>query len=136
MKPEIRVLKDDRATAFQQCVYDAVCRIPTGEVSTYGAIAKAIGCGSSRAIGQALHRNPYGDEIPCHRVISADLTLGGYGDSNHPDLTRKRRLLEREGVTFDAEGRVTSKVAQLKSIPNQSNKAPAKRAKIATRLRH
>lgn len=117
MKPVIRVLKDDRATAFQQRVYDAVSQIPSGQVSTYGAIAKAIGCGSSRAIGQALHRCPDGDETPCHRVISADLTLGGYGDSNHPDLVRKRRLLEREGVTFDDHGRVTSAVAILKPSP-------------------
>ena len=119
MKPDIRVLKDDRATAFQQRVYDAVCLIPAGQVTTYGTIAKAIGCGSSRAIGQALHRCPYGDEIPCHRVISADLTLGGYGDNNHPDLIRKRRLLEKEGVTFDKEGRVTSKVAQIKASSSQ-----------------
>ena len=66
---------------------------------------------------QALHRCPDGNETPCHRVISADLTLGGYGDSNHPDLVRKRRLLEREGVTFDDLGRVTSSVAIIKTKP-------------------
>jgi len=123
MKPVIRVLKDDRATAFQQRVYDAVSLIPPGQVTTYGAIAKAIGCGSSRAIGQALHRCPDGDETPCHRVISADLTLGGFGDSNHPALVRKRRLLEREGVTFDDQGRVTSAVAILKPKPRPPSKA-------------
>lgn len=123
MKPDFRTVKAGGPTLFQERVFAAVSQIPKGQVSTYGAIAKAINCGSSRAIGQALHRCPYGEEIPCHRVISADLTLGGYADNLAPELARKRRLLEKEGVTFDEQGRVTSAVAKLK--PTSSKKAPA-----------
>lgn len=111
MRLDPRVVKVHRTTAFQQRVYAAVCQIPYGHVSTYGAVAKAIGCGSSRAIGQALRRNTGDDETPCHRVISGDLTLGGYGgEASERELQRKRRLLQREGVTFDENDRVTSEV--------------------------
>lgn len=104
----ISLVKASGPTAFQQRVFDAVCRIPEGKVSTYGAVAKAINCGSSRAVGQALRRNPFSEDAPCHRVISADLSLGGFGDHDHRDLVLKRRMLEREGITFDEEDRVNS----------------------------
>ena len=88
-------------TPFQQQVYDATRRIPRGTVATYQGIADAIGCGCSRAVGQALRRNPFAPEVPCHRVIRSDLTLGGFaGHTAGPDLARKRRLLRAEGVTF------------------------------------
>lgn len=106
MRSDLSLVKVSGPTAFQQRVFDAVCRIPEGKVSTYGAVAKAINCGSSRAIGQALRRNPFSEDAPCHRVIAGDLSLGGFGGHEHHDLTRKRRMLEREGVTFDEEGRV------------------------------
>ncbi len=111
MRLDTRVVKVHRTTAFQQRVYDAVCQIPVGHVSTYGAVAKAIGCGSSRAIGQALRRNTCGDEVPAHRVIAGDLTLGGFfGEDGNLVLQCKKRLLQREGVTFDGNDRVTSAV--------------------------
>ena len=131
MKHDFTALRVIRPTAFQERVYEAVSRIPKGKVSTYGAIAKAIHCGSSRAIGQALHRCPYGDEIPCHRVISADLTLGGYGDNLAPELARKRRLREREGVTFDENGRVTSQSAQLKATKRHVKKTAPRKTRAA-----
>ncbi|TLD68553.1 MGMT family protein [Phragmitibacter flavus] len=82
--------------------------IPRGKVSTYVAIARVVNCGSSRAVGQALRRCPFGPEIPCHRVISASLRLGGFGgESEGPDVLKKRRMLEREGVTFDEVGNVS-----------------------------
>lgn len=109
MRPDLSQIKASGPTAFQQRVFDAVCRIPEGKVSTYGAVAKAINCGSSRAVGQALRRNPFSEDAPCHRVISADLSLGGFGDHDHRDLTRKRRMLEREGITFDENDRVSPK---------------------------
>ena len=122
----MRVVKVHQPTAFQQRVYDAVCQIPSGQVSTYGAIAKAIGCGSSRAIGQALKHNPYAPDVPCHRVIAGDLTLGGFfGESGGHELSRKRRLLEKEGVTFDEKGRVTSLVHRTPSPRVRGKRARA-----------
>jgi len=106
MMSDISQVKVSGPTAFQQRVFDAVCRIPEGKISTYGAVAKAINCGSSRAIGQALRRNPFSEDAPCHRVIAGDLSLGGFGGHDHHDLIRKRRMLEREGITFDEDDRV------------------------------
>ncbi len=82
-------------TAFQRLVWDALAGIPYGQVRSYAEIAQSIGKpGASRAVGQANHRNPVAPFIPCHRVITAMGTLGGYGGG----LTLKRRMLELEGV--------------------------------------
>ena len=93
-------------TPFQKRVYDATKRIPRGKVTTYAALARSIRCGSPRAVGQALKRNPFAPVVPCHRVIASDLTLGGFnGKTSGAQVARKRRLLEAEGVRF-ANGRV------------------------------
>lgn len=94
-------------TAFQRRVYDLLSRIPRGNVATYGILARALACGAPRAVGQALRANPFAPRVPCHRVVRADLTLGGYqGTDAGAALRRKRALLESEGVRFDARGRV------------------------------
>jgi len=86
---------------FATKVYDALRRIPVGKVITYAALGRRIGCHSPRAIGQALRANPFAPEVPCHRVIAADLTPGGFhGRRSGPALAKKVRLLAREGVTF------------------------------------
>ena len=96
-----------KVTAFQARVYAACRRVPRGRVSTYGDLAAAIGCGSARAVGQALKRNPFAPEVPCHRVVGADGGLGGFmGQRTGEEVVRKRRLLEGEGVELDAHGRV------------------------------
>ena len=87
-------------TAFENRVYDATRMIPRGRVSTYAVIGRIIGCRSAQAIGQAVSRCP-SSEVPCHRVIRSDLTLGGYGNElDGPEVTRKTRLLAAEGVRF------------------------------------
>ena len=88
-------------TDFRRRVYDAVSEVPRGKVTTYKLVAQRVGCGSCRAVGQALRRNPFAPRVPCHRVIASDLTLGGFaGAAAGPSLDRKRRLLAREGVRF------------------------------------
>jgi O-6-methylguanine DNA methyltransferase len=89
---------------FDQVVLGAVRAIGWGETMSYGAIARQVGAPrASRAVGGALGRNPISLVIPCHRVIAADGTIGGYGgdgwiDRDH-QLARKEALLLREGVT-------------------------------------
>lgn len=97
----------DRPT-FDQRVLGAVRTIGWGETASYGAIAGQIGAPrASRAVGGALGRNPISLVIPCHRVIAADGTLGGYGGDGWIDrdrqLARKEALLLREGVTVRQE---------------------------------
>lgn len=94
-------------TPFQARVYAALCRVPAGRVTTYRELARDVGCGSAQAVGQALRRNPFAPQVPCHRVIASDGTLGGFnGMRGGPELERKRRLLAAEGVLFDATGRL------------------------------
>ena len=88
-------------TDFQCRVYAAVRRVPPGRVTTYKLLADAVGCRSPRAVGQALKRNPFAPEVPCHRVIASDLTLGGFrGQGGGAGVRSKRRLLASEGVRF------------------------------------
>ncbi len=92
---------------FRARVYATLRRVPAGRVTTYAELARAVGCGSPRAVGQALRRNPFAPEVPCHRVIAADGTAGGFnGHRGGPELERKLRLLAAEGVVFDGEGRL------------------------------
>ena len=94
-------------TAFETRVFDAASSIPRGKVTTYGRLAKYLNCGSPQAVGQALRRNPFAPEVPCHRVVAGDLTLGGFsGQREGTKIRKKRRLLESEGVRFDADGRI------------------------------
>ncbi|KAJ1625316.1 DNA binding methylated-DNA--cysteine S-methyltransferase [Pavlovales sp. CCMP2436] len=95
------------ATAFEQRVYAVCSQIPAGRVSTYGAIARVLDS-SARAVGGALRRNPYAPTVPCHRVVAADLTLGGFTgvwDAASPELSRKEKLLRAEGVHILTAGR-------------------------------
>jgi methylated-DNA-[protein]-cysteine S-methyltransferase len=96
--------EDKQITEFQKRVYAATRRIPRGKVTTYKHLSQAIGCGSSRAVGQALKVNPFAPEVPCHRVIRSNLTIGGFsGEVNGPQIDRKKALLLAEGVRFDRD---------------------------------
>lgn len=84
---------DIDATAFQWRVWQALQRIPTGQTRSYSDIASAIGAPKSvRAVANACGRNRLAIVVPCHRVIRADGSLGGY----RWGIQRKRRLLSRE----------------------------------------
>ncbi|WP_366556678.1 methylated-DNA--[protein]-cysteine S-methyltransferase [Aquibaculum sediminis] len=82
---------------FYRRVYDEARRIPPGHTKSYGEIARALGQpGASRAVGQALGRNPLPIVVPCHRVLAAGGRPGGF--SAPGGLITKRRLLEIEGA--------------------------------------
>ncbi|NIQ37897.1 MAG: methylated-DNA--[protein]-cysteine S-methyltransferase [Proteobacteria bacterium] len=96
--------EDKQITEFQKRVYAATRRIPRGKVTTYKHLSRAIGCRSSRAVGQALKVNPFAPEVPCHRVIRSNLTIGGFsGKVKGPEIDRKKALLLEEGVRFDRD---------------------------------
>ena len=80
---------------FSARVWKHLRKIPRGRVRTYGAVAKALRSPSAaRAVGQACGRNPLPLIVPCHRVVRADLALGGFTGG----VELKRRLLELEGA--------------------------------------
>ena len=71
--------------------------VPAGATITYGELARRIGCRSAQAVGQALKRNPFAPDVPCHRVVGANGSLGGYfGEREGEMIERKRRLLNEE----------------------------------------
>lgn len=82
-----------RGTPFQQQVWRALCDIPYGETTSYGALAARLGQPTaSRAVGAANGRNPIGIVVPCHRVIGSAGALTGYAGG----LERKQALLALE----------------------------------------
>jgi len=94
-------------TSFEQKVYDALHLIPKGKVTTYRALGDYISCRSAQAIGQALRRNPFAPEAPCHRVVKSDRTIGGFSGQNDGEpIRRKIKLLESEGIIFQADGTI------------------------------
>ena len=89
---------DVHGTAFQQRVWEELRRIPHGETRSYGELAAALGNPkASRAVGGANGANHVAVLIPCHRVIAADGSLGGYAYG----LEIKAELLKREGREFE-----------------------------------
>ena len=94
--PRIRPL-DVRGSRFEERVWAALRQIPQGETRSYSEIARGLGNPrAARAVARACAENPAAVVIPCHRVIEAAGTLGGYGGG----VSRKRALLEREGASF------------------------------------
>ena len=84
-------------TEFEIRVYEMTKKIPKGKVSTYGDIAKALGNkGFARAVGNALHKNPFEGIVPCHRVVNSKGEMAKNFGFGGPFLQRK--LLEQEGV--------------------------------------
>ncbi len=79
--------------------YKLVKQIPEGMVTTYGDLALALGDPiAARAVGKMLSENPRPIEIPCHRVVKSDGTVGGF---THPEgINKKIELLESEGITI------------------------------------
>ena len=69
----------DGCTAFEISVYECIMRIPRGKARSYAWVAQKIGKPkATRAVAQALKRNPWPLIIPCHRVVASDGRIGGY----------------------------------------------------------
>ncbi len=97
-----------KSPLFYRKVWKACLEIPPGQTRTYGWIAKKIGHPkASRAVGQALAKNPFAPVVPCHRVIRSNGTLGGY--SAPGGHTRKKQLLKEEGIKLESSQRGLTK---------------------------
>ena len=89
-----------QARAFSEDVLNVVAQIPCGSVTTYGHSAALIGWPShARMVGRTLRYTPGAEQVPCHRVVNA---VG----RTAPGWSSQRPMLEREGVTFKANGHV------------------------------
>ena len=90
-------------TPFQQRVLKEAMKIPCRTTETYSGLARKSGClNGSRAVGNALAKNPFPLVVPCHRIIRGDGRLGGF--SAWGGIALKERLLKLEGVNFTLLG--------------------------------
>ena len=88
---------DLRGTAFQLRCWNALLEIPYGQTCSYADLARKVGSPKGyRAVGMANHDNPIPIIVPCHRVITSDHKLGGYGGG----LDLKEKLLRLEGARW------------------------------------
>lgn len=83
---------------FNQKVWALCARVPRGKVTTYGEIAHKLGTRAYRAVGNALHNNPYAPTVPCHRVVGSKGDLTGFASG----LRKKQQLLEAEGIAVES----------------------------------
>ncbi|KAH8768893.1 RING-2 like protein [Diaporthe sp. PMI_573] len=111
MQPQLsRIAASPKLTPYQKRVLTLLCQVPSGHVTTYALMASHLGS-SPRAVGNAMRRNPFAPEVPCHRCVATGGGLGGFKgqwprDGEGITLDEKRMLLRREGVRLDDAGRV------------------------------
>jgi O-6-methylguanine DNA methyltransferase len=80
---------------IQDYTYRLVRQIPAGRVSTYGAVAEALGNkGYARAVGKYMNKNPDADSMPCFKIVKSDGSLGGFGRG----VDDKIRRLTEDGI--------------------------------------
>jgi methylated-DNA-[protein]-cysteine S-methyltransferase len=102
-KFDFSILNLKKLSGFSAKVLKETCKIPHGKVGTYSGLATKVGSPRAvRAVGTALANNPFPLVIPCHRVVRADGSLGGFGGG----IKMKKELLSREGIKTDKKGYV------------------------------
>ncbi len=83
---------------FEEKVWNLAKKVPEGRVTTYGMIARKLGTKAYRAVGNALNRNHHGfmsgGNVPCHRVVKSDGSVGGFAHGSR----KKIELLKKEGI--------------------------------------
>ena len=84
---------------FNNKVWNACKRIPKGKVSTYKEIARKLDTKAYRAVGNALNKNLYSPQVPCHRVVNSDGKVGGFAFGK----AKKIKMLKEEGIKFSDE---------------------------------
>jgi len=84
-------------STFQQKLYAKLREVPPGKVTTYQDLAHAINSKAYRAVGTAMNKNPFAPEVPCHRVINANGSIGQFAQG----CEQKIALLSAEGVVVN-----------------------------------
>lgn len=95
-------------TPYRKRLYAALLSVPSGRYTTYAALADYLGS-SARAVGNGMRSNPFAPDVPCHRVLASDGSIGGFGGSWGADgrhASEKLELLRKEGIKFNSNGKV------------------------------
>ena len=84
---------------IEEKIYQKLLQVPSGYVTTYGELAKAINLkNGQRVIGQIMKKNPFPVIVPCHRVVKSDGTIGGYAYG----VDIKKNMLTKEGLKINS----------------------------------
>lgn len=117
MSVQLQRIANSNITTFRRQMLTLLCEIPRGRYSTYQAMSDYITKTShktcARAVGSAMRNNPFAPQVPCHRVVAADGTIGGFNGhwgEQGKFASEKHRLLYEEGVRFDSKGKVKGPV--------------------------
>jgi methylated-DNA-[protein]-cysteine S-methyltransferase len=78
---------------YEKC-YKVLKKVPKGKITTYKEIAKALHSKAYRAVGSAMHNNPYPPKVSCHRVINSNGNVGGFFSGTKCKI----KMLRKEGV--------------------------------------
>ena len=82
--------------------YKLLKQVPAGRVTTYKALADALGTKAYRAIGQFMRHNPDAPNTPCHRVVASDGTIGGFmGSTDGKEIQKKISMLKKEDIKIN-----------------------------------
>jgi methylated-DNA-[protein]-cysteine S-methyltransferase len=100
-EPDFTLPVMPKGSPFQKAIWNILCKIPYGQTTTYGEVARQFGLTnkekkhtSPRAVGNAVGHNPISIIIPCHRVIGKNGSLTGYASG----IDKKIKLLQLEGI--------------------------------------
>ena len=83
--------------SFNEKVYEILKKVPKGKVTTYKVLANKLNTKAYRAVGNAMNKNPYAPQVPCHRVIKSNGEVGGFATGT----MNKIKLLKKEGVKIE-----------------------------------
>ena len=83
--------------SFSEKCYSLLKKVPKGKVTTYNALAYALGTKAYRAVGSAMNKNPNAPKVPCHRVVKSSGEIGGFALGKR----KKIEMLEREGIKIE-----------------------------------
>lgn len=103
-----RIESHSTLTPYRKRLYTTLLCVPKGRYTTYAALSDFLHS-SARAVGNGMKNNPLAPEVPCHRVLASDGSIGGFGGSwgiEGKNAGKKFDLLKEEGVRFDSKGKV------------------------------
>ncbi len=103
-----RIVSDPTLTPYRKKLYTTLLSVPKGRYTTYAAMSDYLNS-SARAVGNGMRNNPFAPDVPCHRVLAANRTIGGFNGDWGKDgkyANKKTELLRSEGVMFDPSGKV------------------------------
>lgn len=103
-----RIQTQGGLTPYRRRLYTILLSVPRGRYTTYAAMSDYLKS-SARAVGNGMRNNPFAPEVPCHRVLAADGSIGGFKGSWGKDgkyADKKIKLLRSEGVRFAGNGKV------------------------------